>query len=81
MRVLGKTPTQHNYPQRILRMKIRTQAGERFTQNLPAGENCIYWGVMPIQQKGESQKKLRWGMSNKDSPGENNKGEVLAVTG
>jgi hypothetical protein len=24
-------------------------------------------GKTPIQQKGESQQKLRWGMSNKDS--------------
>ena len=27
-------------------------------------------GKTPIQQKGESQQKLRWGMSNKDSPEE-----------
>ena len=66
--VLGNMPTQRNYPQWILRTEIRTQAGERFEQNLPAGENaCI--GEYANTAKNEPQRTSPR-MSKKDSPGE-----------
>jgi hypothetical protein len=78
-----------NYPQRIPRIKIRTRTGERFTKNLPAGENA-YIGEHANTAKrvkittrnftGEDlTKRLSWG-SNKETKCYRYKGNKLKET-
>jgi len=49
-------------------MKIRTRTGEKDSHRISLpGKACIYWGKRQYSKRAKSQRKLHWGMSNKET--------------